>query len=371
MPDVNARTVDALDRLACPRTKQPLIPCTRADAERRAGEPLRPLEMDAEALAADADLVLLRADGRRAYPVLDGIPLLMGPEALVPDSAPERIDVTAPQYAEAYEERDYYDAVAEPAVHAEGGPPEKSKIELALGADARERETFPEPRRVWLDMTYDCVAQHRAYAHLTPLADARAVQIGGSGGHALTLLAAGAAEAWLVTPVLGEARLGVALAERAGHGERFHAVVGVGEELPFPDGSLDIACSAGSLHHTVTALSLPEAARVLTPGGRFAAIDPWRAALYGIGTSIFGKREPNVHCRPLTPERVAPLSVFSWSCVSQHGPLTRYPLLALSKLGVEVTLERAWRIMSWDDRIVARYPRVRRQGSSVALLGTK
>ena len=49
-----------------------------------------------------------------------------------------------------------------------------------------------------------------------------------------------------------------------------------------------------------TELAMPEIARVLKPGGRFSAMDPWRAPLYAIGTKILGKREVNVYCRPLT-----------------------------------------------------------------------
>ncbi len=40
-----------------------------------------------------------------------------------------------------------------------------------------------------------------------------------------------------------------------------------------------------------TEVAMPEIARVLKPGGKFACNDPWRAPLYGIGTKILGKRE--------------------------------------------------------------------------------
>jgi SAM-dependent methyltransferase len=327
--------------------------------------------IDAPRLVEDSDTVLLRSDGRRAYPVHDGVPLLLAPEALVPGHEPDRVDVTLPQYAEAYAERSFYDAVAETLTHADEGALAQTSAARVVAADPALRRAFPYPRSLWLDATYDCIAQDQAYRHLAPVREQRVLQLGGSGDTAVKLLAAGATEAWLLTPVLNEARFGRALAQEAGYGGRLHAVVGVGEELPFGDNSFDVAYSGGSLHHTVTDLSLPEIARTLAPGGRFAAWDPWRAALYRLGISVFGKRDRDAFCHPMTASRAAPLSVFRWSSVTQHGALTRYPLLALGRMGIGVTLRQAWRIMALDERVAAWFRPVRRQGGSVVFLGTK
>ena len=117
---------------------------------------------------------------------------------------------------------------------------------------------------------------------------------------------------------------------------------------------------------------MPEIARVLKPGGRFTCFDPWRAPLYGIGTKIFGKRERNVHCRPLTRQRVAPLfTSFATAEKVQYGSLIRYPVLALSKFGINVTLGTTWRLYSLDDAVCSCIPGMRGLGSSVALFGTK
>jgi hypothetical protein len=79
-----------------------------------------------------------------------------------------------------------------------------------------------------------------------------------------------------------------------------------------------------------------------------------------------------VFCRPLTWERVAPISrVFAWSKVVHHGALSRYPLLALNKLGISVSVRLAWGIFRFDDGLSSFVPGLRKTGSSVATLATK
>jgi hypothetical protein len=101
-------------------------------------------------------------------------------------------------------------------------------------------------------------------------------------------------------------------------------------------------------------------------------VDPWRAPLYAIGTKILGKREVNVFCRPLTRIRVAPLfTSFAHAEKVQYGTLTRYPVLALSKFGINTSFGTTWRLYDWDDRICSVIPGMRNLGSSVALFATK
>jgi SAM-dependent methyltransferase len=52
-------------------------------------------------------------------------------------------------------------------------------------------------------------------------------------------------------------------------------------QLPFPDGSFDVALVHGGLHHLESLpadleQTLDEVRRVLRVGGRFAAVEPWR-----------------------------------------------------------------------------------------------
>ncbi|MEO7674454.1 MAG: hypothetical protein ABIU09_10315, partial [Pyrinomonadaceae bacterium] len=120
-----------------------------------------------------------------------------------------------------------------------------------------------------------------------------------------------------------------------------------------------------------TEIALPEAARILRDGGRFAAVEPWRAPLYAIGTKILGKRE-DAYCRPLDHERIEPLTkAFENSELIQHGTLTRYLFLALSKTGINIGRSLPWYFGKVDDAICSLIPGMRRMGSSIAVLGSK
>jgi ubiquinone/menaquinone biosynthesis C-methylase UbiE len=245
-------------------------------------------------------------------------------------------------------------------------------LERIRTATPAQAATFPEPHEFWLDAKYDCAAQFDAYMNLAPLAGKRVLQVGGKGLAAMVFLAAGAAEAWLITPMLGELRCARAIAQVLGFADRFHGVAAIAEELPFGPGSFDGAYAGGCVHHMVTALALPEIARILKPGGRFSAIEPWRAPLYRIGTAIFGKREVDVHCKPLTKARVQPMfDTFPAAQMIHHGTLTRYPLLACMKLGLDSRLRTVWRWNKFDDALCSAIPGMRAMGSSVALLVCK
>jgi uncharacterized protein YbaR (Trm112 family)/SAM-dependent methyltransferase len=364
--------------LVCPETKVALELCRIEEAEERARTPL---VARADALNTKGKLrkpvgrtpwVLIREDRASAYPVVDGIPILLVPEALKAADRQRAADLTQARYAEAYEEMDFYNAVADEEARRIAGSESDAVIAPAIGISQAEKDAFPHPRGRWIDAVYDCAAEWDAYQHLSPIRSKRVVQLGGKGGHAAKFLLAGASEGWTVTPMLGEALCARALADRAGIGDRLRCVVAIAEELPFRSETVDAIYSGGCLHHMQTAMALPEAARVLREGGKFAAVDPWRAPLYALGTKVLGKREPGVYCRPLTKARVEPLwGAFGKARVVQHGTLTRYPLLALSKFGVSCSLSVAWYCMQADDAVCSLLPGLRRMGSSVAVLGSK
>ena len=373
-----SRSFAGFDLLVCPQTKQPLELMPLADAEILFGERPGPLRQAASAknsasppFGATADL-LVRADGTWAYPVVDGVPILLVPEAVGRRRDQQMFDLDAPRYAEAYLEMGFYNEVASEEARNIEASESFALVRPVLKAGEAERRSFPAPRHIWLDAAYDCAAQWDAYSHLSPLAGRRVMQLGGKGIHAVKLLLAGAAEAWAVTPMLGEIRCAIALAQAAGVADRLRCAVSVGEELPFAAETFDGIYCGGCLHHMQTAITMPEISRVLVPGGAFAAVEPWRAPLYTLGTTIFGKRECGAFCRPLTKERVAPVGeTFRDHAIIQHGTITRYPLLALAKLGLSSSMETVWRFNRIDDAVCSLVPKLRKMGSSVVCLATK
>lgn len=351
-------------RLVCPLTRQPLRPGRNSGTS-----------------------VLQRADGRGAYPIADDVPVLLGPELLT-DYADER---PRPDgiYAEAYDEMKYYNAVARDwaaalderaADTADGGGDRNSDdpvdqalrlIEVSRRLDTALVRDFPEPADVWIHLRFEGEALADAYRHLAPFDHKRILQIGGLGLDAAKFLLAGAAEVWLLSPMLQELEFAVRLARHCGVEARLQRVAGVAEELPFEDETFDGIYAGGSVHHMVVSQGLSECARVLRPGGRFAAVEPWRAPGYRLGTRLMGKREP-VHCMPLTKERVAPLhDVFDRARVIHHGALTRYAAIGLARLGSPLPTRTVRSLTQLDDALTSRVPFVRDTGSSVALLASR
>jgi uncharacterized protein YbaR (Trm112 family)/SAM-dependent methyltransferase len=377
------RDVSIAADLVCPLTRQRLrvVPLQEARARIAGGAPLRGrVETSAAPLTGETDPVLLREDGTAAYPIVSGIPVLLAPEVLGDPQVPRTFDLRAPQYAEAYLEMAFYNAVGfkEAATLREAGSllaVEGSEalqhLERLRLRPAQDRETFPEPAKVWLHARMDLQSEWDCYTHIGAVKGQRVLQLGGSGKAVQALLLAGAAEALLLTPMIGEAQAAIEVANLMGVAARFRCLIAVAEEIPLADASVDVAFSGGCVHHMRTEIAFPEIARVLRLGGRFAAIEPWRAPFYGIGTKLLGKREANPFCRPITAARVAPLfGAFQRARYELHGTLSRYPMLGLQKFGVLTPLDRAWQIGRVDDRMCSLLG-LRRFGSGVALLASK
>lgn len=306
---------------------------------------------------------MLREDGECAYAIAEGVPVLLGPEAYVRNAALPSTDL--PQYAEAYSEMAVYNQVADERRDARHESHQRSWMAAAAALAAPDRARFPEPAAVWCDQLYEFAAQRDAYRALAPLRGKRVLQLGGTGIHALKFLLAGAPEAWLATPTLGEALFTVALARIHGLLDRFHPVIAIGEELPFADASFQAIYSSSCLHHMVTGQAGREARRLLVEGGVFAAIDPWRAPLHNLGTGLVGKREHGVHCRPLDASRVQAFrkSFAEASCV-RYGALLRYPLLGLQKSRLTLSDRHVRALLCLDDTLCRWFPYLRRLGSA-------
>jgi uncharacterized protein YbaR (Trm112 family) len=322
---------------------------------------------------------LATADGQISYPIKTDIPVLLGPEA-VTSLSPWVRDLTAPQYEEAYQEMEFYNTAG--YEHARQIRETKSldSSDSAglrhLGSVAKlaeaERSSFPEPSSVWLCETIDVAAERDCYQHIGPVKGKRVMQIGGKGIAAILLLLAGASEAILLTPMHGEAAVATELAALFDLKDRLRCIVGIAEEIPIESSHLEVCYVGGCIHHMRTEIAFAEISRVLAPGGKFAAIEPWRAPGYKLGTMIFGKREPNAYCSPLDRGRVAPIyKAFRKADCIQHGSLTRYPSIVAQKAGLVLSVPRAEWIAYVDDAICNCIPFARRLGSGIALLATK
>lgn len=360
--------------LVCPLTKAPVRETTIEAAERAIGASIGPCPRTGASAKpiGRTPTVLLRSDNACAFPILDGLPVLLAPEMLAPAAGAPTFDLRAPQYEEAFEEMDFYNGVAGDAIAKVASGGSDWYFTQIMKLSPEERRRFPNPRSAWIDAPYDCKSQWDAYRHIGPVTGKVVVQLGGSGIHTVKFLLAGAKEGWLLTPMPGELRYARALAARCGVLDRFKGVIAVGEELPFADASVDAMYSGGCVHHMETEKAMPEFNRVLGPGGRFAAVDPWKAPLYTMGIKIFGKREKNVHCRPIDDLRLAPLfKAFPIARAVRHGAFTRYPLLALQKLGLPLKVRTVWQLFTADDLICSLIPPLGRFGSSIALLGSK
>lgn len=320
------------------------------------------------------DRVLRTVSGSHAYPVIEEFAVLMAPEKLVTEEVfciHDPVDLHDPKYAEAYQEMEFYNSVANEELNAE-------RIFDVMGLLAEFQDipsissSFPNPADIWIDARHDSLSQLDAYRHLTPFINNIFLQIGGSGSHAVKALLAGARSALLMTPMIGEARFATKLAEHFGVADRLACVIGVGEELPFADNSIELAYSGGCFHHMQLENVACELRRILTVGGKFSGVDPWKTVLHTIGTKVIGKRETSVFCKPITPERLAPLLVqFPGMTVSRHGPILRYLFLAGEKLNIKFTTKTMMKIMDIDD-IVGRFFRIQDKfGGSLVVAGTK
>lgn len=345
--------------LVCPSTGQAL----RRTSARDLGSPwaARPRSAGSPAAIGLTDEVALREDGQAAYPVLSGVPVLLSPEVLLPHDGRDRapFDLDAPAFAEAYAEMSFYN---DSEVASDVLASAVAQLEGVAGS------SFPHDSR-WIDAPYDGNAQRDCYRAIGAVHGATALQIGGAGLHAVKFLLAGARRSVLVTPMITEALRARWLAQQVGVADRLVLALGVAEELPLAERSIDAAFTGGCLHHMVLELALPRIHRALVPGGTFGAAEPWRAPLYRLGTAALGKREAGTVCRPLTVDDVAAFAnVFQSASITHHGALTRYLLLALSKAGFRPSASALTRWFERDDRWSDRLG-VRRHGSSISFVG--
>lgn len=289
--------------------------------------------------------VLETEDHKSAYPIVEDVPILVGPERLTRDAA-EPVTIEGSHFEEAYQERQLYTALAGGTIG------EKASRSLERLYSEVPPETFPSDITHWIEGGTTANPYRLAMEHIGSVHGETVLQIGGVGSHALRLLHAGAEHAVIVSPIVGELIQGLAMAHSLGVSDRTTFVGGVAEELPLVDSSFSVVYSGSSLHHTVTGLSFPEIRRVLAPGGRFASIDVWKGVFHESGTRMFGKFHGNSFCSPIDQQRLDEVfRPFPDATASFHGCLFRYPMAVLSRLGVVLPPRASLALSRTEDSI--------------------
>lgn len=349
-PDDHSIRGDILADLTCPRTQRRLELVRLSDSDKRALKKIPRTGFAAGDYGLGDGQEFLTAGDGQYYAIADGFPVLLYPEMLVTNAAVDPVDLFDPRYQEAYEEMTHYNSIGNDGADKLDEATLRSL--MGLLADIRPAaDTFPDAAGGWIDSLHDGLSQFEAYSYLTPIVGKSFLQLGGSGSHAVKALLGGAKRGTLLTPMLGEARQGRALARHYGVADRFNAVVAIGEELPFRAASVDAIYSGGCIHHMRTEYAFAELDRVLSVGGRFSSVDPWKTAMHTIGTKVFGKRECGVFCRPIDSKRLAPIKRFTNHTINRHGPFFRYPMIVLEKVGLRLPVTAMLRLARFDDAV--------------------
>lgn len=310
-----------------------------------------------------SESVLVSADGATEYPIDSGIPLLFRPHEQRGYTKPER---NVPDYSATINDNQFYDQIALNIDSLSYAPFMRG---LVAASRADQLESFPHLR--WCDTVSDVVSQLTCYEALGSMRGLRVAQLGGNGVHALKFVVAGAAEVWHITPSLEEAECCRRVAEQLGIARPW-IVVGTGEELPLASETLDRIYLGGSLHHVDTELAAEVLASKLARGGVLAASDPFQTRLHAIGTKVLGKREVEVHCKPMTDERLAPIArVLDVTASRRNGPLVRYLSIAAEKAGLNGFHNWRRSLLLLEDRVVRRVPALASFGGSLALVAKR
>ncbi len=136
-------------------------------------------------------------------------------------------------------------------------------------------ESYGERKRVPLERYYSVTEASQAYYRrflLSRAPGARLLEYGCGRGEWACELARNGAE---VTGIdLSDTALDMAREAAARENLRVHFEVMNAEALTFPDGSFDIICGTGILHHLDLDKAYAELARTLKPGGRAIFLEP-------------------------------------------------------------------------------------------------
>ena len=275
----------------CPVTKKKLVPAAAEEIKK-----LNDFTADAGVQTPDKphrqiNGALKTADGEFFYEVREGIPILMpgAGMATTPAVVDDKQSIQS-RYTEIEKEAATYDQHSIYITNHPNFGKIGETLRPGLVIPERDLGTFPKPVRLWLDTPISLLAQEKAYEWIAPLRGRRVLQMGGIGSHAVKFLVAGAAEAHLVSPSLGELRTGRLLSEKYGVADRFFPALGIAEQFPFADDTFDAIYGGGCLHHTSMEDSTGEIFRVMKKGGRAAFVEPRMTFWYNAARKVFSSR---------------------------------------------------------------------------------
>ena len=157
-------------------------------------------------------------------------------------------------------------------------------------------------------------------------------------------------------------------AEINGVAERIDLAVAAGEDLPYADQSFDVIVGKGILHHLDPAAGAGQLARVLKPGGKAAFSEPMgmNPALSWARDHVPypGKNPPGAD-KPVNYDEIA-----AWGARFADMQVHEIQLLSMLERGFGFRT-RLPALRRADDKLLARFPSLRRYCRFVVLLMTK
>lgn len=280
-----------------------------------------------------------RKDGKIFFPVYDGIPSFL-PFQSICIGKNISVDKNLEIYGTVFEEMKVYDSL-----YADWKKDLLEKTSTAFGKELRpwrkitalEIDSFPSPKKLWLDAAEGVKAQFFAYKHLLPIKGKRILQIGGHGSHAIKFLLAGAKEAIVLSPMRNELLAAKNLAKEFGVEKNLLLVQGMAEIMPFKNESIDRIYAGGVIHHTKIKYSAKEIARVLNCNGKAAFVEPTMTPQYDflINHLKFGRHlgmESGLSDQPLSNAQVKDLlKEFRSGKLSRYRALFHFPLTGIQR----------------------------------------
>jgi ubiquinone/menaquinone biosynthesis C-methylase UbiE len=167
----------------------------------------------------------------------------------------------------------------------------------------------------------------------------------------------------------GEIAQAIERAERNGVSDRSDFLAADAHATDFPDDSFDLIVGDAILHHLDMRRALVEIGRILKPGGRAVFWEPlWHNPLLRLGRALTpSARTPDEH--PITTEDWALCAEIFPGFEHEEREFLTIPLMPLNLvLPKAAQRQLAKRVWALDDRLLARFPSLRKYSRSTFLV---